>query len=63
MAMIQFDKKVKCGPEFVALRVIDKCNNLKIGDIYVPQTSMSNDRLGFYVIEDIGSKAAEELGV
>lgn len=60
---IKFDKKVKCGAEFVALRIINKCDNLKIGDIYVPQTSGSNERLGFYLVEDVGTKAAEEYGL
>lgn len=63
MGIIQFDKKVKCGPEFVALRMIDKINTLKMGDIYIPQTTGENMRLGHYVIEDIGSKASEETGL
>ena len=63
MGIIQFDKKVKCGPEFVALRVIDKIENLKMGDIYIPQTTGENMRLGLYIIEDIGSKASEETNL
>ena len=60
---IQFDKKVKCGPEFVALRILDKCDKIEFGGIYLPQTTATNMRLGFYVIEDIGSKASEETGL
>ena len=60
MGIIAFDKKVKCGPEFVALRILDKIENLNMGGIYIPQTTGENMRLGFYIIEDIGSKASEE---
>lgn len=60
---IEFDKKVKCGPEFVALRMLDKCDNIEFGGIYLPQTTATNMRLGFYIIEDIGSKASEETGL
>lgn len=60
---IKLDRKVICGAEFVALRMINKCDNLKIGDIYIPQTSGSNERLGFYLVEDVGTKAKEEYGL
>ncbi len=63
METIKFDRKVKCGFEFVALRMLDSCDNIKIGDVYVPNTTATNMRLGFYIIEDIGSKAAEETGL
>lgn len=63
MGIIAFDKKVKCGPEFVALRILDKIENLNMGEIYIPQTTGENMRLGFYIIEDIGSKASEETNL
>lgn len=63
MNLIKFDKKCKCGPEFVCVRILDNCDELKIGNIYLPQMSAANQRLAHAVIEDVGIKAAEEYGV
>lgn len=63
MNLIQFDKKCKCGPEFVCVRIIENCDNLKVGSIYLPQNSEVNTRLAFAQIEDVGWKAAEEYGL
>ena len=63
MDIIKFDEKVQCGPEFVALRLLDNCDDLKVGNIWLPQTAGANERLARCVIEDCGSKAAEEYGI
>lgn len=63
MTTLEFDKKVICGPEFVALRILENCDTLKIGDIYVPNMTEENARLAFCIIENCGSKAAEEYGI
>jgi len=63
MTTIEFDKKCVCGPEFVCVRLIDNGENLKVGDIYLPQNSEVNERLAFGKIEDVGAKAAEEYGL
>ena len=60
---IKFDKKVECNDEFVALRMINNGQNMKIGGIYVPDTTAQNNRLGHYVIESIGKTAKEEFGL
>ena len=36
MEIIKFDEKVQCGPEFVALRLLDNCDDLKVGNIWLP---------------------------
>ena len=63
MDIIKFDEKVQCGPECVALRLLDNCEDLKVGNIWLPQTAGANERLARCVIEDCGSKAAEEYGI
>ena len=63
MTTLEFDKKVICGPEFVALRILENCDQLKIGDIWVPSITGENARLAHCVIENVGSKAAEEYGI
>ncbi len=63
MKLIEFDKKVVCNSEFVAVRIIDNQNELKVGNIYLPSTTHTNDRLGFGIIEDVGEKATEEYGI
>lgn len=63
MDIIKFDKKVKCGPEFVALRIIENCNDLKVGSIWLPDMTDINGRLAFCRIEDVGEKSAEEYGI
>lgn len=63
MKLITFDKKCKCGPEFVCVRILENCDNLKVGNIYLPTTAKANDRLAHCIIEDVGYKAAEEYGL
>ena len=63
MNLIQFDKKCKCGPEFVCVRILENCDELKVGNIYLPSSSQANSRMAHCIIEDIGYKAAEEYGL
>lgn len=63
MTTIEFDKKLECGPEFVAVRIIENCEELKIGSIWLPQQAESNSRLARAIIENVGSKAKEEYGL
>jgi len=63
MTTLEFDKKVTCGPEYVALRIIENFDQMKIGDIYVPSMTEENARLAFCRIEDCGSKASAEYGI
>lgn len=63
MNTIEFDKKVKCNLEYVAVRIIDNLDDLKVGNIYLPSTASANDRLAFAKIIDVGAKAAEEYGL
>jgi len=63
MTTLEFDKKVECGPEFVALRILENCDQLKVGNIWLPDMTGENARLAHCIIEDVGSKAAEEYGL
>lgn len=63
MDTIEFDKKVVCGPEFVALRIIQNNDEMKSGNIWLPSLVGQNQRLAFCCIENIGSKAAVEYGL
>ena len=63
MTTLKFDKKVECGPEFVALRILENCDNLKVGDIWMPESVGANSRLAHCVIESCGSKATDEYGI
>ena len=63
MNITKFDKKCKCCPEFVAVRIIDNCDDLKVGSIYLPSTSKLNERLAHCIIEDVGVTAAEKYGI
>jgi len=47
MNTIQFDKKLTCGSDFVAVTVIDTTEELKIGNIWLPQDAEANSRLAF----------------
>lgn len=61
--MVEFDKKVLCGPSYVALREVQKntTHNLNVGGIVLADTSLANEKLGHYIIEDIGEIAAYEF--
>ena len=63
MTTIEFDKKLTCGPEYVSVRIIENCEDLKVGNIWLPQMAEANGRLAFGIIESVGSKAAEEYGI
>lgn len=63
MNTIEFDKKLKCGKDFVAVTVIDTEDELKVGNVYLPDSYASNERLAFCKVEDVGAGAKEKLGV
>lgn len=63
MTTLKFDRKVKCGPEFVALRILENCDQLKVGNIWLPEMTGENARLAHCRIEDCGAKAASEYGI
>lgn len=63
MTTLKFDKKVECGPEFVALRILENCDQLKVGNIWLPEMTGSNARLAHCVVENCGSKASSEYGI
>lgn len=63
MTTIEFDKKLKCGPEYVAVRIIENCEDLKVGSIWLPQAANANERLARAIVENVGSKAAEDYGI
>lgn len=63
MNYTDFDKKCKCGPEFVCVRIIEKCDNLKIGNVWLPNSSHTNERLAHCIIEDVGEDAADKYGI
>lgn len=63
MTTLKFDEKVECGPEFVALRILENCDQLKVGDVWLPEMTGENARLAHCVVEDCGSKAADEYGL
>lgn len=61
--MVKFDKIVKCGADYVALRTLDNASAMNYGGIYLNATLYSNDKLGFYQVEDIGETAEKEYDV
>lgn len=63
MNTIQFDKKLTCGSDFVAVTVIDTTEELKIGNIWLPQDAEANSRLAFCQVTDVGTAAKEKLGI
>ena len=63
MNITKFDKKCKCCPDFVAVRILDNCDELKVGSIYLPSTSKLNERLARCIVEDVGTNAAEKYGI
>lgn len=63
MTHIEFDKKCKCGPKFVCVRILENCENLKVGNIWLPQSAGANGRLAHCIIEDVGHIAAENYGL
>lgn len=63
MTTIKFDKKLKCGNDFVAVTVIDTSDELKIGNIYVADSIGANSRMAFCKVDDVGAHAKEILGI
>lgn len=63
MNIIEFDKKCVCGPEFVCVRILDNCDNLKVGTLVLPSSIEANGRLAHCIIEDVGAIAAEKHGI
>src|SRR5574344_2705330 len=61
--IIKFDKKVECATKYVAVRIIDNCDELKVGSIYLPSTASANDRLAHAVVESVGPEAADKYGL
>ena len=62
MTTTDFNKKVECGNDFVAVKIIENCDDLKIGNIYIPSTSEQNTRLAFCQVQSIGKNAASKIG-
>lgn len=52
-----------CGPEYVSVRIIENCDELKVGSIWLPQTAEANGRLAFAKVENVGHIAAEKHGL
>lgn len=63
MTTIKFDKKLKCGNDFVAVEVLDVLNTAKVGNIYLPDSFGANARLAHCRVADVGIKAKEKLGI
>jgi len=62
-ATIQFDKKCTPAPEYVVLKVLNRNDEFNAGGILLAESCYSNDRVGFYQVEEVGSKAYEEYGL
>ena len=62
MTTTEFNKKVDCGSDFFAVRIIENCDTLKIGNIYIPQQAETNTRLAHCVVESVGKTAGEKTG-
>lgn len=63
MTTIHFDKKLTCGSDFVAVRIIDMCDTLKAGNIWLPDVYEANGRLAHCQVLDIGQNAHDKTGV
>lgn len=63
MTTIEFDKKLKCGNDFVAVRVLSNDDEISVGGIYLPDSFQANGKLAFCQVEDIGKNASEKTGV
>lgn len=60
---IHFNEKVKCGADYVALRVIENGSKIESDGILISESGFSNSKLGFYQIEDIGETGKKEYGL
>ena len=63
MTTIEFDKKLTCGNDFVAVTVLDVNNEVKIGNLYMPSSFGANGRLAHCRVDNIGVEAKEKLGI
>ena len=63
MTTIEFNKKLTCGNDFVAVTVIDLQNEAKAGGIYLPDSIESNGRLAFCKVDNVGKHAEDILGI
>lgn len=63
MTTIEFNKKLTCGSDFVAVTVIEVHNELKVGNIYLPDSVGENSRLAFCKVDDVGQNAHDKLGI
>ena len=63
MTTIKFDKKLKCGADFVAVEVIDVLNEVKVGNLYLPDSFGANSRLAHCKVTDVGTSAKDKLGI
>ena len=62
MTTTNFEKKVDCGNDFVAVKIIENCEELKVGNIYLPSTTEQNTRLAFCQVQSVGKNAADKTG-
>jgi co-chaperonin GroES (HSP10) len=62
-ATINFNKKCIPATDYVVLRVIDRNDNMKMGGILLSKNNFSNERLGFYQVEEVGENAHNEYGL
>lgn len=62
MVTTEFNKEVECGNDFVAVQIIENCDELKVGEIYMTESYALNSRLAFSQIKSIGKSAAEKTG-
>jgi len=63
MTTIEFNKKLTCGNDFVAVTVIDVQNEIKQGSIWLPADTGSNSRLAFCRVDNVGKNAHEITGI
>ena len=63
MTTIEFNKKLTCGNDFVAVEVLNVQNEIKQGSIWLPADTGSNSRLAFCRVDNIGKNAHEITGI
>lgn len=63
MTNIQFDKTLKCGADFVSVKIIENGEQQHYGNIILPDTYEANGRLAFAEVMDVGVNAHEKLGI
>lgn len=63
MTNIKFDKKLTCGPDFVAVTILENGEQQKYGNIILPDTYQANGRLAFALATSVGANAKDKLGI